>query len=182
MRWLIKFKTNKLQQMEIRNILFETFIKGQKKDLIISVPIENGSVITSEFCPQELLTGGMNCVKAINGESLKEFFADCNLQINAMQNVDNNETLMNIHLGGLMAAVSSHIQRCGRLIFGDLLIYMDCFSLLLNADGFSEKEVRNIYPKLTKVIVDLYPNYTKNSVNLAPLHETRIYEVLNKIS
>lgn len=168
--------------MEKRNILFETFIQGEKKDLIVSVPVENGSVITSEFCPQVLLTGGMNHVKAINGESLNEFFADCNLQVYAMQDVDKNETRMNIHIGGLMAAVNSHIQRCGRLIFGDLLIYMDCFSLLLKADGFPEQEIRGIYPKLTKAIVDLYPNYTKNSVNLAPLHETRIYEVLKKIS
>mgnify|MGYP007025275340 CR=1 FL=1 len=29
-----------------------------------------------------------------------------------------------------------HLARCGRLIFGDLLIYMDCFSLLLEGDGF----------------------------------------------
>ena len=168
--------------MEKQNILFETFIQGEKKDLIVSVPIENGSVVTSEYCPQELLTGGMNCVEAINGESLSEFFADCNLQVYAMQDVDKNETRMHIHIGGLMAAINSHIQRCGRLIFGDLLIYMDCFSLLLKADGFLDTEIRSIYPKLTKVIVDLYPSYTKNTVNLAPFHETRMYEVLKKIS
>lgn len=164
--------------MEKRNILFEANIQGQQKDLIVNVPVNNGSVITSEFCPQVLLTGGLNCIEAVNGESLNEFFSDCNLQVFAMQQINSNESRMNIHIGGLMTAVNSHIQRCGRLIFGDLLIYVDCFSHLLKADGFSDNEIRKVYPKVTKAIVDLYPNYVKNSVNLAPLHDTRIYSIL----
>lgn len=167
--------------MEKRNILFEANIQGEQKDLIVNVPVNNDSVITNEFCPQVLLTGGMTFVEAVNGESLNEFISDCNLQIFAMQQINRNESRLNIHIGGLMTAVNSHIQRCGRLIYGDLLIYMDCFSLLLKADGFPEQEIREIYPQLTKTIVDLYPNYMKNSVNLAPLHDTRIYSILSNL-
>ena len=91
--------------MEKRNILFEANIQGQQKDLIVNVPVNNGSVITSEFCPQVLLTGGLNCIEAVNGESLNEFFSDCNLQVFAMQQINSNESRMNIHIEGLMTAV-----------------------------------------------------------------------------
>lgn len=169
--------------MEKRNILFEACIQGVQKELVVSVPVDGDKVVTSEYCPQELLTGGLEFVeiRGFNGEMLWEFMADCNMQIKAMENADEYSSRMEIHIEGLMAAVVSHIYRCGRLIFGDLLIYVDCFSLLLKADGFDDTEIKNAYPVVTKAIVDMYPAALKNTMNLAPLYQTPLYNILSAL-
>ena len=168
--------------MERRNILFEATIQGQRKELIVNVPVHGNGVITNEFCPQELLTGGVSFVTSINGETIEEFIADCKMQIKAMMDADDTSSMMDAHVDGLMAAVISHINRCGRLIFGDLLIYIDCFSLLLKADGFEDEDIRKIYPCITKTIVDQYPGFIKNTINLAPFHQTQLYNILSGLT
>ena len=52
-----------------------------------------------------------------------------------------------------------HLSRYDRIAFGDLLIYVDCFSLLLKAAGFGSEEIRAIYPRVTKTIANLYPDH-----------------------
>lgn len=75
-----------------------------------------------------------------------------------------------------------HLTRCGRLIFGDLLIYMDCFSLLLEADGFSAAEIRDIYPRVTRTIVELYPEHIFNTNDLSPFKDSHFDFVLFNVS
>ena len=165
--------------MENKIFIFEGVIQREKKTFKMSLPLERNYVITNRFCPDELLTGGANLFSGANqGELADDFAADCKLQIKAMEDINEPMSLIDIHVGGLMAAVGTHINRCGRLIFGDLLIYVDCFSYLLAADGFGEEEIKLLYPKVTKSIVDLCPEYVKNSVNLEPLRTTRMYEIL----
>lgn len=164
--------------METRNFYFEATIQGQRKALIVKAPVENGGVITSRFCPQELMTGGMQFVTAINGESIDEFMQDCSRQVQGIKAAGQACSRLDAHIGGLMGSVVDHITRCGRLIFGDLLIYMDCFALLLEADGFSEFEIRQSYIRVCRAIVQLYSDYVLNTANLAPLKETRLYSIL----
>ena len=154
--------------METRKFNFTGNIEGAKKELIVSAPVENGGVYTNKYCPQALLTGGISFVTAVNGEILGEFLADCQKQVMAMEAAGKQATLLDVHIAGLVAVVMDHLARCGRLIFGDLLIYMDCFSLLLEADGFSEKEIKEIYPRVTRTIVELYPDYIFNTTDLSP--------------
>jgi len=148
----------------------------------VSVPIENGTVITNRYCPSELVTGGMSFIKAINGESIDEFLTDCQKQVIAMAEAANESDRLNLHIGGLMAAVMDHLSHCGRLIFGDLLIYVDCFAHLLIADGFSEDEVLKIYPKITKTIVDFYPEGIKSTIDLSPFNQSSIYLILCELA
>ena len=164
--------------MVTQNFCFEATIQGQRKDLIVKAPVENGAVITNKFCPQELMTGGMQFVTAINGESIEEFIHDCSVQLNGINAAGSTASRLDAHIGGLMGSVMQHITRCGRLIFGDLLIYMDCFALLLEADGFSETEIRQTYIRVCRTIVQLYSDYVLNTVNLAPLKDTRLYSIL----
>ena len=180
--WRQEFKMHNYTIMEKRNILFEATILGVKKDLVVNVPVEGNNVITNEFCPQELLTGGLSFVTGINGETIGEFIADCNMQINAMMDADSSSSRMDAHVEGLMAAVVSHINKCGRLIFGDLLIYVDCFSLLLKADGFKNEEISKLYPYITKTIADMYPMFLKNTINLVPVHQTQLYQILSNLT
>ena len=110
--------------MENRRFNFVGNINGKRKELIVHVPVEN--------------TGGVSFVTPVHGEILNEFIADCQKQVIAMEAAGLQATSLDAHIAGLMAVIMDHLVRCGRLIFGDLLIYMDCFSLLLEADGFSD--------------------------------------------
>ncbi len=150
--------------------------------LKVTVPVENGAAITNEYCPQELVTGGLSLITAVNGESIDEFMTDCQKQVVAMGETTNTSGKMGRHIGGLMAVVMEHLTRCGRLIFGDLLIYVDCFAHLLIADGFSENEVRASYPKITKTIVDFYPDYVKATADLSRFNQTPIYLILCELA
>lgn len=147
--------------------------------LKVTVPVENQSVITSQFCPRELITGGHPFILAINGESINEFVTHCQKQVVAISISKNNTKKIDRHIGGLMAIILEHISNCRRLIFGDLLIYVDCFAHLLKADGFTDVEIKDIYPEITKTIVDFYPDYVKATADLSPFRTTPIYMLLS---
>lgn len=153
--------------MEIQKFCFPATINGKTRELTVKVPVENGGVYTNKYCPQELLTGGINFISAVNGEILSEFLTDCRKQVTAMETAGRQNTSIDVHIGGLMGVVMEHLARCGRLIFGDLLIYMDIFALLLEADGYSDKEIRNLYPRVTRTIVELYPDHVFNTADLS---------------
>ena len=168
--------------METQNFNFVGNINGQRKKLVVIAPVENGGVYTNKYCPQELLTGGLGFVVAVNGENLDEFVKDCQKQMIAMEAAGVQKTLLDVHIAGLMGAVMDHLTRCGRLIFGDLLIYMDCFCLLLEADGFSEDEIGDIYPRVTRTIVELYPDYIFNTADLSPFKGSHFDFVLYNLT
>lgn len=154
--------------MDTMTFSFETSIGGVEKTLNVKAPVENGGVITNKYCPQDLLTGGLSFITAVNGEGMDEFILDCRKQCEGMRVAGYKASKLDAHVAGLMASVNDHLSRCGRLIFGDLLIYMDCFALLLEADGFSEADIRNSYPRIVRSIVELYPDYIFNTRDLAP--------------
>lgn len=168
--------------MYTQEFKFRGAFHGKMKEFIFSIPMENGSVITNKYCPAELINGGINLIKPINGESMGEFINDCQNQIDGMKSSDNGMALIDLHIAGLMTSVMDHISRCGRLIFGDLLIYMDCFSYLLEADGIEEDEIREIYPRVTRTIVELYPNYIFNTADLSPFKGSFFDFVLSNVN
>lgn len=86
-------------------------------------------------------------------------------EINDVENDFNNlvdcvnqissEFTINRYLAGLLAVVDDHIKRCGRLLFPDLLMYVDCMAYLCYAsDLMTESEVNANYVKWLKFIVD----------------------------
>lgn len=168
--------------MELRKFTFAGNINGKRKELTVTAPVENGGVYTNKYCPQELLTGGISFITAVNGEMLNEFISDCSKQVKAMEDTGIQKSLLDVHIAGLMGTVMDHLARCNRIIFGDLLIYMDCFSLLLEADGFAEDEIRNIYPRVTRTIVELYPDYVFNTADLSRFKGSHFDFILSKIS
>lgn len=152
--------------MTYKTFEFKANLMGKARSFNITVPLQNDGVVTSKYCPQELLTGGVDFITAISGESETDFISDCRNQLQAMENIEFSP-LMEVHVAGLMDSVMGHISRCGRLIFGDLLIYMDIFSLLLEADGFEEEEIRYAYPKILWEIVELFPDFILNTFDLS---------------
>lgn len=168
--------------MESLKLNFDTEILGESRTFIVEVPYQDGIVATSEFCPTELLSGTVDLMAAVRGESLDEFMSGCRKQLLAMSKITDAGCELDLHIAGLMAVVMDHFARCGRLIFGDLLIYMDCFSLLLEADGFPEDEIKKIYPRVTRTIVDLYPDYVFNTTDLSPFKGSHIDLMLSNLT
>lgn len=168
--------------MENRRFNFVGNINGKRKELIVHVSVENNGVYTNKYCPQDLLTGGVSFVTPVHGEILNEFIADCQKQVIAMEAAGLQATSLDAHIAGLMAVIMDHLVRCGRLIFGDLLIYMDCFSLLLEADGFSDKEIRGMYPRVTRAIIELYPDKVFNTMDLSPFKGSHFDFILSNVT
>lgn len=168
--------------MESLKLNFDTEILGKPRTFIVEVPYQNGIVATSEFCPTELLSGTVDLMAAVRGESLDKFMADCRKQLHAMSKISEADSDLDLHIGGLMAVVMDHFSRNSRIVFGDLLIYVDCFSLLLKANGYHNDEIRTIYPRVTKTIVDLYPDYIDSTAEGASFIGSRSKEALDNIS
>lgn len=147
----------------------KTFILEHKNvRLNVTVPTNGNAAITNAYCPPELENGGSVFIRHTHGELVHEFVSDCQRQVFAMGEAPATLIKMDRHLVGLMFVSQQHIARSGRLIFGDLLLYVDSFSYLLIADGFSDSEVRAEYPKATKTVVDLYASYVKSTTDLSP--------------
>lgn len=150
------------------------------KLIALLMPTQAGGVVTNKFCPNTFLTGDgllAFAVTAINGESEQEFVADCQNQV-AIISQQNGFGLLNVHISALDSIVAQHVRRCGRLVFNDLLIYVDIFAHLLQYTGISIDTVRKEYVKAVYNIITKYGSNVKNPINLAPLSQTPLYDCL----
>lgn len=168
--------------MEKLKLNFDTEILGKPCNYVVEVPYQEGIVATSEFCPTELLSGTVDLMAAIRGESLDKFIADCRMQLLAMSKIKEVNTEIDRHIGGLMAVVMEHISRNKKIVFGELLIHIDCFSLLLKAGGFDSNEIHDMYPRVTKTIVDLYPDYVNCGSDDKPVTGSHTNDILNHLA
>ena len=144
--------------MEKLKLTFDTD-SGTRQKYEVEVPYKDGIVITSEYCPMEMLSGNLDLLAAFRGEPLDRFMENCRKQVFAMSQIHESESPMDTHIGGLMAVVMDHLSRDKTITYGELLIYVDCFSLLLKGAGFEEKEIRKLYPRIVNSIVELYPDH-----------------------
>ena len=145
--------------MEKLKLKFDTDSADGLKEYIVEVPYKEGIVITSEYCPTELISESVDLLAAFRGEPLDKFMEDCRKQVIAMSQIQEAESKIDLHIGGLMAVVMNHLSINKTINYGDLLIYVDCFALLLRGAGFEEKEIHGIYPLVTQSIKDLYSEY-----------------------
>lgn len=168
--------------MGIKQITCRATILGETKELVIEVPSRDGFVFTNEFCPSYLtdldlwsntiLSGYTNTVQ---GETLDEFLCDCDTMITNIKNTLWTHSRLDAHIGGLVETVKQHLSRCNRIIYNDLLIYIDCFALLLKADGFSTEFVKETYPQVVKMLIDLYGTDLKDQYTLQPFKYSPLY-------
>lgn len=87
----------------------------------------------------------------------------------------------NSHQKALSSVVVAHIRRCGRLLFQDLLIYIDIYCHLLKAAGYSTTETKGNYALITKASVDSLAQYVKDSSTLCPIKESPVYGVISRL-
>ncbi len=168
--------------MEKQQFKFKATILGQNKELVVNAPVRNGFVITNEFCPLELTelpkeNFPFEITEAIQGEIINEFNADCTFLVDAMNSCNATERL-DAHLWALQCIVESHLRRCGRLIYTDMLIYVDCFALLLKADGFDSTMIKKCYPAVVYNIVEVYGQFVKDQYTLQPFKTSPFYRTL----
>ncbi|MDE6577922.1 MAG: hypothetical protein K2J82_11985 [Muribaculaceae bacterium] len=144
--------------MERLKLNFDINIDGSPNSFTVELPYQEGMVATSEFCPPELLVGSIDLLAALRGETLDKFIADSRLLLSAISRISDVENLLDRFIGGLMVMVMNHLSNNENLSLGDLLLYVDCFSLLLKAAGFTHSEIREMYPEIVKAIITLYPD------------------------
>lgn len=90
---------------------------------------------------------------------LDEFIACCERQAKAMTLLDEeSSSVIDSHIGGLMAAVMAAIsEQKGQLPLRQLEMHIDCFSYILQADGFTPTEIAAMRPDIARTIRELYP-------------------------
>ena len=83
---------------------------------------------------------------------------------------------------GLDCVISAHIARCGRLIYTDLLAYVDCWAYLLYAHNKMRNVVEEKYPIVVKNMVNKYLQYIKEQHYLQPFSTTLLYrDIISQI-
>ncbi len=141
--------------METINLSFDSKINGENKTLIVEVPYADSMVATSQFCPKELLSGDIDLLAALNGQTLDNFVADCKNQLLAAAATEEAKTLIDAHIAGLIASVMAHYSCQTSLSLKEILLHVDVFSHLLHAYGVSSEDVRRMYPEVVKSIQNI---------------------------
>lgn len=147
--------------MEQKTYHFAGIYQGRPKDFAVTVPFENGIVYTNEFCPRDILWALKGLPKGMpvyNSEDESQFIEDCQKQIIGMGAARRRIPILDIHIAGLMAAVMDNLCRSETIEFGRLLIYIDCFSLLLEAAGCPYFDIMEMYPGILQSLINISPD------------------------
>lgn len=163
---------------------FPTIVCGQRKVFTFDAPTEGQAVITNRFCPKEFLVPRnsflYDAITPKNGEELHEFEQDCRNLADAMKKSKYND-VRDVFMDALASVVTAHVNRCGRLIFNDLLTYIDILCYFLYADGNDEKIIKLNYPLYTNFFFENMPNSLKDSATLQPLIHTNMATVIREL-
>ena len=144
--------------MESIKFTFDSDIRGGHKTLSVEVPYSDAMVATSQYCPPELLSGDIDLLAALNGQTLDCFVADCKNQLKAAAAMEEANSVIDAHIAGLIASAMAHYSCQQSLSMKEILLHVDVFSHLLVADGISPEEVCRIYPEIVKSIQNIVSN------------------------
>lgn len=73
----------------------------------------------------------------------------------ALVNSSTSSVKIEKYKDGLLKLVDEHISRCGRVLFCDLLMYVDCLAYLCYAsDLMTEEQIQSNYASWAKFVVD----------------------------
>lgn len=166
---------------------FSAKVCNQQKFFTFEVPSNGIFVVTNRFCPKEFLVPKnslYNAISPLNGETILEFKQDCENFVNyintSSQNISNLK--MNVYLDALDRLLIAHINRCGRLIFNDFLIYLDILSYFLFADGVNEDKVKLNYPRVAYKYLNSLKDCLKDTQTLSPLSQTSMADMIKKLN
>ncbi len=170
--------------MELKQFIFEASFFNEPKQLSVTVPVtDDGFVRTDKYCPRELFESSAFpfTPMIINGELVQGFIEDCRMLSLATQYVQFASTRIDIFIGALLGVVANHIGQYHRIIFRDLLLYVDCICFLLEADGTAQNEIQKMYPSITLKVVDYCIDYVKTN-NLEEFRGSAMEKVLRDLA
>jgi len=148
---------------------------GRTKRIVLSAPFNGRMVQTSRFTPVELLQPvNPLFIGGAQYEDEQEFISDCQKLIH-LSTISQYDDLFHSNLEALFAILMNHVEKFKRLLFNDLLTYIDCFSYILFAHGFSEAQVKQLYPGVVKMAVDQLPYFLKCQYTLMPFTSSFLY-------
>ena len=113
-----------------------------------------GYVITNEFRSEMPSIA----IGRITGESYEEFCKDC-LSITGGKLRSTQRDYVDSWCDGLDLVLSSHVSRCGRIFYEDLLVYVDCLAHIWKAQGEQAHMIKVHYPIIVAKFVDKYMPY-----------------------
>lgn len=94
---------------------------------------------------------------------LNDFISCCERQAQAMTLInEDGKSVLDCHIGGLMAALMAEISESKRLCSRELDMFMDCFSYILKSDGFTTEEIEKMRPNIMQTIRELCSNAIVN--------------------
>lgn len=162
----------------LRLFVFSTDIKGVPKRISFNLPTTSSFVITNQYRPNLQSEMALPIVDMQAGEDIKDFYNDCNnILIEASRSSQEGVDAL---LDGLTSVIKAHIARCGRLIFGDLMIYIDCWAHILKGGGVSDQNVRDYYSVGLGILISGFLPHIKDDSTLAAFSETQSFRALKQ--
>lgn len=138
------------------------------KSVIISLPISIRPTrkVEVQLPIDDNKVSGFECEHCQTCSScypLDDFIECCERQAKAMTLIEEESgSVIDSHIGGLMASIMSEVSTKKHISAEQLRMYMDCFSYILLADGFSIDEILKMRPNISRTIRDLYPSIIKD--------------------
>lgn len=162
----------------LRLFAFSSNVKGVPNRIGFSLPTDSSFVISNQYRPN-LFSGTMSPIVNMQaGEGIKEFYDDCcNILAAASRS---SEEGVDALVDGLIAVINAHIARCGRLIFGDLMIYIDCWVHILRGAGISDQDARDYYSVELGILLSIFLPHIKDDATLVPFSETETFRIVKQ--
>lgn len=162
----------------LRLFAFSSNVKGVPNRISFSLPTDSSFVISNQYRPN-LFSGAMSPIVNMQaGEGIKEFYDDCcNILTAASRSPEEGVDAL---VDGLLAVINAHIARCGRLIFGDLMIYIDCWVHILKGAGVSDQDARDYYSVELGILLSIFLPHIKDDATLVPFSETETFRIVKQ--
>lgn len=138
---------------------FKVKLYGKTKDISFSLPeIQSGFICTSNIRPDWLIpTGIQGILSSEEGQSTTEFLNDCNIILSKNKG---EEDAFGLELSkGLILRINLHIQQFNRLLFRDLLLYIDCYCHLLHNTVLTLAYTQKAYSSILSYLATKYMSY-----------------------
>ena len=162
----------------LRLFVFSADVKGVPNRISFKLPTSSSFAITNQYRPNLYSDSILPIVDVQAGEEVRDFYNDCNNILSAAS--QSSEEGVDALVDGLIAVINAHIARCGRLIFGDLMIYIDCWAYILKGAGVSDEDVRDYYSVELGILLSIFLPHIKDDVTLAPFSGTATCEAVKQ--
>lgn len=171
---------------------YDVCIQGQFYHYSFTVPEVNDFIFTNRFCPDVFLHRDGNPLFGTdpfpkNGQKKTDFKSDCNKFANYLESSDYNSQKqvdgIAVFYDALEKIVVEHVNKHGRLVFIDLLMYVDvmCYFLFADKGEAAEDDIRIFYPTYVMFVINGLGEFVRDTWTLRPIQETPMYNVVKEL-